>query len=99
MTNGRWDIADKWINRILLLIGVIYFAWHVASKEDIKMLREDMNRQLSEIRSDIKTLEQDYKNHLTMHNLRASVGNNDRCSLLHMTGNYRLTIIVHHLIT
>ena len=46
MTNGRWDIADKWINRILLLIGVIYFAWHVASKEDIKMLREDMNRQL-----------------------------------------------------
>ena len=68
MTNGRWDIADKWINRILLLIGVIYFAWHVASKEDIKMLREDMNRQLSEIRSDIKTLEQDYKNHLTMHN-------------------------------
>ena len=68
MTNGRWDIADKWINRILLLIGVIYFAWHVASKEDIKMLREDMNRQLSEIRTDIKTLEQDYKNHLAMHN-------------------------------
>ena len=68
MTNGRWDVADKWINRILLLIGVIYFAWHVASKEDIKALREDMNRQFSEIRADIKTLEQDYKNHLAKHN-------------------------------
>ncbi len=56
MTNGRWDVADKWINRILLLIGVIYFAWHVASKEDIKalrednkQLREDMNRQFHEL--------------------------------------------------
>ena len=53
MTNGRWDVADKWINRILLLIGVIYFAWHVASKEDIKTLREELLEDNKQLREDM----------------------------------------------
>ncbi len=59
MTNGRWNVVDKWINRILLLIGVIYFAWHVASKEDIKTLREELLKDNKQIREDNKQLRDD----------------------------------------
>ena len=59
MTNGRWNAVDKWINRILLLIGIIYFAWHVASKEDIKTLREELLKDNKQIREDNKQLRED----------------------------------------
>ena len=61
MTNGRWDVADKWINRILLLIGVIYFAWHVASKDDIKTLREELLKDNKQLREDYKQIREDSK--------------------------------------
>ena len=59
MNNGRWGVADKWINRLFLLIGVIYFAWHVASKEDIKTLREELLKDNKQLREDNKQLRED----------------------------------------
>ena len=61
MNNGRWGVADKWINRLLLLIGVIYFAWHVASKDDIKTLREELLKDNKQLREDYKELREDNK--------------------------------------
>ena len=61
-------------------IGAVGFLWlNVPSKTDINLLREDMNcqfelmtaemnRRSGEIRSDIRRLNEDYKNHLDKHN-------------------------------
>ena len=63
---------------LVAVIALIYFAWHVASKDDIKelraemnvlrsemnVIRSEMNRGFSELRGDIKELNQDYKDHL-----------------------------------
>ena len=61
MNNGRWGVADKWINRLFLLVGVIYFAWHVASKDDIKTLREELLKDNRQLREDYKELREDNK--------------------------------------
>ena len=66
---------EKWLQILVAVIALIYFAWHVASKDDIKelraelnVLRSEMNRGFSELRGDIKELNQDYKDHLVRHN-------------------------------
>ena len=66
---------EKWLQILVAVIALIYFAWHVASKDDIKelraemsVLRTEMNQGFSELRTDIKQLNQDYKNHLVQHN-------------------------------
>ena len=73
---------EKWLQILVAVIALIYFAWHVASKDDIKelraemnvlrsemnVIRSEMNRGFSELRGDIKELNQDYKDHLVRHN-------------------------------
>ena len=79
--NGRNRRHSQWkVNRfckggykplaiIATILGAVGFFWlNVASKDDIKLLQDEMNRQLGEIRADIKQLDQDYKDHLVQHN-------------------------------
>ena len=74
MENG--NKFQSWLQTLAIIVTIIaaasgflgFFWLNVPSKDDIKQLREDINRQFAEIRTDIKTLEQDYKNHLAKHN-------------------------------
>ena len=66
------SVLQGWLQTsatIATILGAVGFFWlNVASKDDIKLLRDEMNRQLGEIRADIKQLDQDYKDHLVQHN-------------------------------
>ena len=88
MERGKSDF-QSWLQTAAVIgtiIATVGFFWlNVPSKDDIKLLREDMNRQftesnaemdrrfgevnerLSELRSDIQQLDQDYKAHLAKH--------------------------------
>ena len=69
-------VSKNWLQTLAIIVTIIaatisilgFFWLNVPSKDDINLLREDINRQFAEIRTDIKTLEQDYKNHLAKHN-------------------------------
>ena len=75
MESGKSEF-QRWLQTLAIIVTIIaaaggflgFFWLNVPSKDDIKLLREDINRQFAEIRTDIKTLKQDYKNHLAKHN-------------------------------
>lgn len=66
------SVLQGWLQTLAIIatiLGAVGFFWlNVASKDDIKLLQDEMNRQLGEIRADIKQLDQDYKDHLVQHN-------------------------------
>ena len=69
---GSKSVLQGWLQTLAIIatiLAAVGFFWlNVASKDDIKLLRDEMNRQLAEIREDIKQLDRDYKNHLVQHN-------------------------------
>lgn len=84
---GKSDF-QSWIQTVAVIatiIATVGFFWiNVPSKDDIKLLREDMNRRFElmtsemnrrfgEIRSDIQRLDQNYKNHLDKHSEKENV--------------------------
>lgn len=66
------SVLQGWLQTLAIItsiLGAVGFFWlNVASKDDIKLLRDEMNRQLAEIRADIKQLDQHYKDPLVQHN-------------------------------